>query len=90
MIPLDYTHLIKDAINELSDKQSCKELFHQHKDGEPIPSAKVLHNIKPPELRRILTTDVEAAYNGDPATTSFGEMIACYPVIRAISNSYRA
>lgn len=157
MIPLDYTHLIKDAINELSDKQSCKELFHQHKDGEPIPSAKVLHNIielaraiifpgyfghstvnshtlhyhigvevenlysllmeqiqaglcfseeirkaesfrdeaallaarfihKLPELRRILATDVEAAYNGDPAATSFGEIIACYPAIRAISN----
>ncbi len=41
-----------------------------------------------PELRRILATDVEAAYNGDPAAESYGEIISCYPVIKAIS-SYR-
>ncbi|MGL4519919.1 MAG: serine O-acetyltransferase [Phocaeicola sp.] len=41
---------------------------------------------KLPELRRILATDVEAAYYGDPAATSFGEIICCYPAIRAISN----
>ena len=39
-----------------------------------------------PELRRLLATDVEAAYNGDPAAHSFGEVICCYPAIRAISN----
>ncbi len=39
-----------------------------------------------PELRRLLSTDVEAAYNGDPAATSRGEVISCYPAIRAISN----
>lgn len=41
-----------------------------------------------PELRRILITDVEAAYLGDPAANNFGEVIFCYPAIRAIS-SYR-
>ena len=39
-----------------------------------------------PEMRRTLATDVEAAYNGDPAATNFGEVICCYPAIRAISN----
>jgi serine O-acetyltransferase len=39
-----------------------------------------------PELRKILATDVEAAYVGDPAAHSFGEVISCYPAIRAISN----
>ena len=29
---------------------------------------------------------MEAAYNGDPAAQSFGEVICCYPAIRAISN----
>lgn len=38
-----------------------------------------------PELRRILATDVEAAYNGDPAADSYGEIISCYPVIKAIT-----
>ena len=41
-----------------------------------------------PELRRILATDVEAAFNGDPAAKGRGEVIFCYPAIRAIS-SYR-
>ena len=39
-----------------------------------------------PEMRRTLATDVEAAYNGDPAATNYGEVICCYPAIRAISN----
>ena len=39
-----------------------------------------------PEMRRTLATDVEAAYNGDPAAKNYGEVICCYPAIRAISN----
>lgn len=41
-----------------------------------------------PELRRKLALDVEAAFNGDPAAIGRGEVIFCYPAIRAIS-SYR-
>lgn len=40
------------------------------------------------ELRRILITDINAAYLGDPAANSVGEVIFCYPGTRAIS-SYR-
>lgn len=39
-----------------------------------------------PGLRKILATDVEAAFNGDPAAESLGEIISCYPVIKAITN----
>lgn len=39
-----------------------------------------------PHLRKKLTKDVNAAYVGDPAAKSFGEIIFCYPAIRAISN----
>jgi serine O-acetyltransferase len=39
-----------------------------------------------PQLRAILTTDVVAAYNGDPAAKNHGEIIACYPVIKALTN----
>lgn len=39
-----------------------------------------------PRLRCTLATDVEAAYNGDPAAKSHGEVILCYPAIRAITN----
>lgn len=39
-----------------------------------------------PEIRRLLVTDVEAAYLGDPAANSRSEVIFCYPAIRAIIN----
>jgi len=39
-----------------------------------------------PEIRRILVTDVEAAYLGDPAANSQSEVIYCYPTTRAIIN----
>ncbi len=41
-----------------------------------------------PTIRETLYTDIIAAYNGDPAAKSYGEVIFCYPGIRAIS-SYR-
>lgn len=159
----DYTHTLTQAVSELSDKHSYEGLFHQYKDGDPLPSGKSLSRIvelsreilfpgyfgnstvhrrtinyhigvnveelfgllteqiqaglcfglentpsdnvikkipdrdtaasiaarfisKLPEIRRILATDVEAAYYGDPAATCFGEIICCYPIIRAITN----
>lgn len=42
--------------------------------------------IQLPAIRERLYTDVTAAFNGDPAAKSFGEVIFCYPSIRAISN----
>ena len=39
---------------------------------------------KLPELRRILDTDVIAAYDGDPAARSVDEVLLCYPGVLAI------
>lgn len=39
-----------------------------------------------PDLRRHLLTDVKAMYDGDPAAKSYGEIISCYPAIKAIGN----
>lgn len=161
MSQIDYTHILTKAVDELSDSQSYRGLFHQHREGEPLPSGKSLERIvelsrailfpgyfgnstinsqtinyhigvnieelfsllieqiqaglcfgvensgqcdcqspcratatqlaaefisRLPEIRRILATDVEAAYYGDPAATCFGEIICCYPVIRAVTN----
>ncbi len=162
MSPLNFTHILTHAVDELSESESYKGLFQQHTDGNPLPSAQALRDIielaraiifpgffgnstvnsrtvgyhigvnverlydlltgqilaglcfvgdgesksecctenqreeaahlsaqfisRLPELRRLLATDVEAAYNGDPAAQSFGEVISCYPAIRAISN----
>lgn len=38
-----------------------------------------------PDIRRVLATDVEAAYLGDPAAQNRGEVICCYPVIKALT-----
>ncbi len=164
MSHLNFTHLLAQTVTELSETSSLKGLFHEHKDGDPLPSGKVLretielcrailfpgfygkstvnqHTItyhigvnierlygllaeqihaglcfanedncnvtehpscdtyrekaiqlsgqfisRLPALRRVLATDVEAAYNGDPAAESYGEIISCYPIIKALSN----
>ena len=39
-----------------------------------------------PEIRRQLVSDVEATYLNDPAARNLGEVIFCYPAIRAITN----
>lgn len=39
-----------------------------------------------PQLRQMLADDVIATYLGDPASKSYGEVIFCYPALRAISN----
>lgn len=39
-----------------------------------------------PEIKRMLCTDVKAIYDGDPAAKSHGEIIFCYPSIRAMIN----
>lgn len=38
-----------------------------------------------PAVRETLSTDVEAAYKGDPAAESYGEVVCCYPAIRALT-----
>lgn len=162
MITDNLTQILTQTIEKLSRRESLKELFHQHRDGDPLPSAKALEEIiglarsilfpgfygKPtvnittlnyhigvnverlhklltdqilaglcfmdteqtagdcmplyrrpqaeelatkfierlPDIRAVLATDVEAAYNGDPAAESKAEIISCYPVIKALVN----
>lgn len=38
-----------------------------------------------PRLRELLASDVQAAYDGDPAATSLDEIIFCYPGLEAIT-----
>lgn len=160
MSQLNFTHILTQTVEQLSESSSYQGLFHQHADGDPLPSSRALQDIieltraiifpgyfgsstvssrtmtyhiginveqlfsllteqvlaglcfatetrneksdcdlrdeatqiaahfigRLPQLRQLLATDVEAAYNGDPAAKSFGEIISCYPAIRAISN----
>ena len=42
---LNFTHLLAQTVTELSEDSSLKGLFHEHQDGDPLPSGKVLHEI---------------------------------------------
>lgn len=64
-------------------KLDPENLIHNKKEAFEI-TKKFISNL--PELRRVLTTDVEAAFLGDPAAQSMGEVIFCYPAIKAIAN----
>jgi serine O-acetyltransferase len=39
-----------------------------------------------PEVRRLLATDIQAGFEGDPAATSPDEVLFCYPGLLAITN----
>lgn len=39
-----------------------------------------------PKVRELLSSDVQAAFDGDPAAKSPGETIFCYPSIKALTN----
>src|SRR5438132_12488448 len=38
-----------------------------------------------PQVRKLLWTDIDAAYEGDPAATSYEEIILAYPALEAIA-----
>ena len=148
------------TVDKLSNPQSFKGLFHPHRDGNPLPSGKVLEEIvillrailfpgyygnssvnthtlhyhigvdverlyhllsqqiqaglcfveynqedkcncnlkqiahklasqlieRLPVIRETLSTDVIAAFNGDPAAENTSEVISCYPIIKTLTN----
>ncbi|HOO19306.1 MAG TPA: serine acetyltransferase [Paludibacteraceae bacterium] len=66
--------------NTKTTTEKCEEL-----DKASLQKA-VEFVLKLPEIRQKLYTDVIAIYNGDPAAKSFGEVIFCYPGLKAITN----
>jgi serine O-acetyltransferase len=92
-----YMGVLVDEVYELIADQIfsglcfiCDNEANRDLDGKRAKAEKIAFDFVNglTELRRILITDVNAAYLGDPAANSVGEVIFCYPAIRAIS-SYR-
>ncbi|MCF8367097.1 MAG: serine acetyltransferase, partial [Bacteroidales bacterium] len=85
---------VDDAFRILSDQIfkglcfSCKnEERNDFSKDEKLAVEMATNLIKClPEIRKILATDVIAAFNGDPAANSHGEVIYSYPTIRAMTN----
>jgi len=56
-------------------------------DSRNIAKEKTLLFVnKLPEIKRLLSTDVKAIYDNDPAAKNYGEIIFCYPAIKALLN----
>jgi len=84
-------HTLDAALNELLT-QARLELRYAARNGDcdlPAVDAKALELIQGfaaalPGLRRLLDTDVLAAYHGDPAARSVDEVLLCYPGVLAV------
>ena len=63
-----------------SNHTDCSQIYRQAEDI----CCGIIDRL--PEIRSALETDVIAAYDGDPAAVSYGEVISCYPVIKALIN----
>ncbi len=70
---------VERALKNNKDRCCDKELEEKAKDMV----YKFIDKI--PEIREYLATDIQAAYNGDPAAYSTEEIIYCYPGVFAIT-----
>jgi serine O-acetyltransferase len=82
---------IEKLYEQLSEQIQCGICFDatskECEGAKDLASELALVFIKKlPEIRRLLTTDIKAMYDGDPAAKNFGEIIFSYPFIRAITN----
>lgn len=92
------TSLAKSAVAEWLDKMLVKidqrltteiekSLLFAH-DRSPAANARRIATellSRLPEIRRVVQTDVQAAYTGDPAARNVEEIILAYPCVLAIS-----
>lgn len=95
------TYHVGDLIDSLHDRltqQIARALRHDYRrrhqrqcdqdlpDFEALGQEKAVKFLETlPEIRRILSKDVQAAYDGDPAASSLDEIIFCYPGLEAIT-----
>lgn len=90
-IKVGTTELLDSIFGRLEDEIRKSLEYHPPEElpRKSITSAthnltmEFLHSL--PRVREILRTDVEAAYNGDPAAMSKEEVIVSYPFIEAIA-----
>lgn len=81
-------HTLDVALRELFDQLLLELQFHSGADGETYRrKAAVIVNefaASLPAVRALLETDIDAAYEGDPAARSVDEVLVCYPGVMAV------
>jgi serine O-acetyltransferase len=81
-----HDRLTRQIGRALRHEAGATDNCHQDEDYEAIGQQKTLLFLEGiPEVRRLLATDVQAAYDGDPACKSLDEVIFCYPGLEAIT-----
>jgi serine O-acetyltransferase len=87
-----YVGSLIDALHDKLTEQIARALRHELYQEAPRTDFQAMAQRKAVELlrrlagvRRLLETDVEAAFRGDPAAKSHHEVIFCYPGLEAIS-----
>ena len=91
-------YYVGDLVDRLHDRlttQVGRALRHEagatsdcddDQDYEALGQAKTLEFLKQlPQVRKLLATDVQAAFDGDPACQNLDEVIFCYPGLEAIA-----
>ncbi len=95
------TYHVGDLIDALHDRltqQIARALRHDYRrrnqvacgevqpDFEAVGQEKAIRFLQRlPDVRRLLATDVQAAFDGDPAASNLDEIIFCYPGLEAIT-----
>ena len=86
------TATLMDSVFERLEEEIYKSLENHCRGGvakkDLRPTAQTLtfeFLDKLPQIREVLQTDVEAAYNGDPAACSREEVIVSYPFVETIA-----
>lgn len=83
-------HTLECALKDLSDQIRLELIFGERYSAEPEDVREKAMEITRhfaahlPQLRRVLETDIQAAYEGDPAARSSDEVLACYPGLTAV------
>lgn len=93
-----YTGDLIDGLHDTLTVQIARALQHEARarHGEPCRPARedfeargqaiaIAFLERIPDLRHMLATDVQAAYDGDPACQSLDEVIFCYPGLDAVT-----
>lgn len=80
---------LSNTLNLLAEQIRRGLLFNKDVPAEeelaPL-SRKITHQFahQLPSIRDILVSDIQAAYNGDPAANSMSEILICYPGVTAV------
>ncbi|HEY5895399.1 MAG TPA: serine O-acetyltransferase EpsC [Chthoniobacterales bacterium] len=82
-----YTERRVARVAERLKVEACKSLRLAEPDCPDARSISIVENFfdRLPAIRQLLRTDVEAAYEGDPAAPNFDEIILAYPCVETIA-----